>query len=386
MSFTNNYSLKHHCEVCKNFIYLYARNKLYDQSLLLNYEININFNRLEIQAKTFALNFSGHGYINFHKVLRCDRNLVDRILFEVYIYSFAKALINGLNFHLLSFNSNLGIAFRGHVALFNLLVSPNNSTMKDDFMLQTNISTGTQIARTAVMLQLINRFPFLKEYKLYSMDALGTSPFFIQKYETYLNRLNEDFYSRGYVQRGSQGPQEKNNPKSKDVLHFENGAINILTMNSEEAKTILLFSNSPLTNAFTNSNDTKLYFVPVQNGYDLEFNPSFSFCRANFITLAKKGVNQSELNEYFKTINITGKQDHLVCSEVFTNTGIKCRNMPKTTPNSDVVMPIIDKLIEYLEKLGKDYVDKLIERIIDSEDEVDITETFNELIEEKKSK
>lgn len=398
MSDINNYSRKPIKEISKNFEFLLDNSSVSQKSFNLEMKLSVSLTDISMQAKTFATNYSIHGYLIHSKVLRCRDHQVHDILYKLYIYSFVKSIYNSIYFNDLSESSNLGLCFSGHCALFYLLRSRNNSHFEDDFMLSYRINTGSRVSKQALILRFLSRFTFLAEYAKNEYDSLGTSPFIIPKYEEYLNRLQQDHYAKDHISQGGKSTSKEDDkdskvkPDNKTGINYYEGKLEISRLNNNsDAKSILSFNNSPVMNSFLNINNDTLYFIPVGNNKKLEFNRSFSFNKANQLKVDEDNTGTENLQKYYKSIPLTMKQKHLTCSEVFTNTGIKCRTVSELAEDKKIFIPSIEKIIELINLLvenknikGKtfsDIVQMLIQRIIEEKDGIDFDNLENLLLE-----
>lgn len=375
---TTNYSQKIISEIYKNFAFIENSNSTSDRSLDINYEIDIDLDWLGKQAKTFSVNYSTHGYINFYKTIRCKPEDVERTLFEVYIYSFVKCFYNGIFYSNVNPNSNLGYAFRGHAHLFHVLKSISNSGTSGDLMYVMRIELGGIKTKEAQIIRLLKRFSFLSSFKDTMNDALGTTNFWISKYELVINSLKDDYYSKEHVEQGNL-TVEKEKEESKNNI-YSNGKLHVMELNLNTTSSITSFSNTPLMNSFTDK-DKKFYFIPVANGKSVEFNASFFYSKANFIKINKVKTEMDKVNKYYHSVELTSKQDHFICSEVYSNTGIKCRNYYSPEPEK-INIPSVSEIESQLSKLTNTQIYKLIEKIALGEEittELEIDEIFNEM-------
>lgn len=350
-----NYSFNTICEKIKNFTFLEDSSSVIDKGMTLFFDIVVSTNELDAQATTFMENYSTHGHINFFRVFKCKPSEVDDLLYELYIYSYVKCLYNGLYYDRISESSDLGLSFIGHSMFFELLRSPNATNFKDDTLISYRIQLGNEINRQALILRLISRFSFLRDFLDYNTDALGTSSFFINKYERLLNFLVEDFYSRDHFVNAE---KDKDNKRSRGAYNYENGQLFIVKIG--QAKSFAAFNNSPVINAFTDHSGNKLIFSTVRNGKSMEFNSSFSFSKANFIRLSDRNNDFDKVEKYFNNLILTNDQRHLVCSEVYANTGIYCRFVgPKT---SNVKIPTMSDFTNLIKDKNYD-LDNILESV-----------------------
>jgi hypothetical protein len=351
MSFTNNYSQSPINESIKTYEELEDNTTLSNRSFHLNLKIDVSLSQLEFQANIFSENFKTHGYINFFRVLRVREDQVKLKLKNLYIYSFVKCLHNGVFYHRISNNSDMGFAMRGHAAYFNLLTQTSQSGKKNETLLTYSLDVGTNNYKKALLVRLISKYPFLKDYTKFTKDSLGTFPFFIQEYEAYFSYLTEDYYSRDHVQQGEQDLIENSNATGRSRgLRYTNGKLHVVRMDQKQTSSILSFNNNPLMNSFYSADKKKYLFIPVSAGKSIVNNPSFFFSKANFIKLASSQPNEKKIERIYRDINVNEKLEHVVCYEVYTNTGILCSFLPVQKSNS-IKVPSLDTILQYLSKL-----------------------------------
>jgi hypothetical protein len=381
MSFTNNYSQAPINESIKTFEVLEDNTTISNRSFNLNLIIDLSSKQLKYQAKLFAVNYKTHGYINFFKTFRIREDQVLDVLEKLYVYSYAKCLHNGIYYHRISNNSDMGFAMRGHAAYFNLLTQTSQSGKKNDTLLTYNLDVGSDKYKEALLVKLIATYPFLKEYTEYRKDPLGTFPFFIQEFEGYFTYLSEDYYSRDHVQQGEQDKFGNSDTTGRSRgLTYPNGKLHIVRMNQKHNSSILSFNNNPLMNAFY-SNDRKKYrFITINAGKSVINNPSFFFSKANFIKLADNQTNEDKIERIYREIKVDNNLEHVTCYEVFTNTGIMCSFMPVKSSSSTIKIPSLATIEQYLTKLKDMMQEDILIRIAEATDLSDLEEFFNELL------
>jgi hypothetical protein len=257
---------------------------------------------------------------------------------------------------------------RGHAAYFNLLTQTSQSGKKNETLLTYSLDVGTLNYKKALLVKLFTKYPFLKDYSKFRKDALGTFPFFIQEYEAYFNYLSDDYYSRDHVQQGEQDTIENSNITGRGRgLTYSNGKLHIVRMDQKQTSSIVSFNNNPLMNAFYNSDRKKYLFIPVNSNKSVENNPSFFFSKANFIKLAENQTNQKKIDRIYKEINVDANLEHVVCYEVYTNTGIFCSFMPVQRSNN-IKMPSLETIEQYLSKLDEDALEGILVKIAEATD------------------
>lgn len=407
---TTNYSKGIIPKYSQNILFLDGSTSISDKSLNIILCLNPELDHLDCQAATFASNLSTHGYFDFRKILNVNTTKIIQTLEELYIYSFVKCVYNGIFFSNINEKSNLGLAFRGHASLFCVLKSVTNYGEFDDFFMQTRVDIGSDSQRRAMIFGIIARYPFLNQYKKFTTDSLGSSSFYIPTYERYLARFREDTYVSYHLEQGNGQKKnnnvnnnknsnnnnlnsnfeninnnDHNNDQSNNNFNYPNGRLAIYVVDMTN-NSILAFDNYPLLNAFESFTRDTLYYIPSINK-ELEFNASFFFNKANFITLSRAtDNNMPKINEIYKVknINIRTTQRHLVCSEVFTITGIKCRTVVcDITPiTRKFKIPPLDVIItKLLDRSSDDFYDMLgmLAGEIETDDGSELSDLFNEM-------
>lgn len=350
-----NYSQNTINKIIKNFAYLEDNTTTANLTFELDLKIEPNLDQLDLQARIFSINYKTHGYINFYKSLRIRDDQVETALYEMYVYSYVKSLYNGLFFHNLSEDSNLGLAFQGHALFFQAIKAASLSEMRDDVYLRYNLNLGSPKYKQALLARILSRFSFLKSFINESLDNVGTTPFYVRYIETYFSYITQDYYSNEYFKQGVDSKNSDNN--------FPNGRLFITKLNMSDSNSILKFNTNPIMNAFTNDSFKEFYFVPVLNGTTMVDNPAVFFSKANFISLRSDGKNNNmiKIRRIYNSILLNSKQRHLVLAEVFTNTGVICRfNSEGNTKYDRIKVPSIDKFIKLIE--DHDYT-SLLEKI-----------------------
>lgn len=384
-----NYSAKNISTKAKNFVFLNDNASTSDKSFRLYLRFDISMSILHQQAEDFSLNYKTHGYINFFKTLCCKVEEVQQNLYNLYIYSFVKCFVNGLNFSKISEQADLGLAMIGHSQMFDIMKSPFCQQLEGDFLLSYMINLPTVAEKEAILVRLLSSFPFLGEFRLYSIDAFGTSAFFIPQYETFLQRLFEDYYSKDHFKNTtgstdkmdskdlkSQDQEEKeksgkkrNKNNSNEDKIYPNGRLILVKLNKGQTNSVTGFKQSPIMNGFYSIDKKHFIFSEVGNGISMEFNHSLFFSKG--IQLRVDGSNLNDLvkiDRYYLQNPLTLQQRHLICSEVSAMTGIKPRFVGSSQKfKTPFKVPPISKIIDVLDKIkqnGKDYralIDWLLE-------------------------
>lgn len=318
---TKDYSIDRIVTKHKNYQFLNKESSISDKRIEYSFVIKPMASRLLLQASTFSSNFVNHGDYNLQKILRCRHDQVEDILTKMYVYSYIKNFHNGLFCDKLNDSCDLGYSFEGHQQLFEVIKSPYQRRVREDIFIDSKIKLGNDTTKQVSIALLISQFPFLKEYSSY-IDNLGFEAFLIPKYESYFSFLTEDFYaarSTGDIANTAilKGP--------KVDTRGDKGKISVVGTNNETSRQILKEGSYPITNAFTNVDDSKLYFIEVNGSHSINDNPSFFFSKANFIKISSNANTTKFVNKFYLTKELTPKEDFLTCSEVFTITGIRCK-------------------------------------------------------------
>jgi hypothetical protein len=341
---------------------------------------------LEHQAETFALNFSSHGYINFFKTMRIQRQNVEAALKELYVYNYTKSIWNALYFHTISEQSEMGLFFDGNAAFFHLLKQGSNASSFKDVHISYSIDLGTMQQKKSLFVLLFAKFPFLREYSKFSRDSFGTKPFFIPKYESYMNYLTEDYYSRDHVQ---QGEQENPNTAHRAMSNYPNGKLKIQRVNGNDTSSITSWTNTPMLNAFLNSSGNKFHFIMPNADKVMENNSSVFFTKACHLALSSKGNDQKKINDIYSENPVNEQMSHVICSEVFTITGIKCRFIPAKPNKGKFKAPGSNKLDNLLDQVSKakNIKEDILEIIASASGIIeDVEEFFNQLLNKEEVK
>lgn len=387
MSYTTNYSQGPINGSIKTYEGLYDSTSISDRTFHSNMETFLDTPQLAFQGITFSSNYGSHGYMNFSRTLRIRESEVSNRLFEVFIYSYMKCLHNGLYFHRISDSVDMGLSLRGHASLFELIVSNSQSGRKNETLLSYNLDLGSDSRKRAFLLKLLTDFPFLKEYQNFGLDSLGTTSFFIQKYETTLNLLSEDYYSRDHIQQGDQDKINlKNNTGRSKGLNYPNGKLHITRLDQKQSSSILSFSNNPIMNGAVSADGKSYRFIPVNEGKTIVNNPSFILSKSLFIKFSNDQIHQTKLDRIYREVEISKDTEHLVCYEVFAITGIMCRFVPtKNTRNYSGIDTTVSKLENYLSSLSSKLSEDFFQEVLNSVDIEDFDDVLDEILERVKS-
>ena len=109
--------------------------------------------------------------------------------------------------------------------------------------------------------------------------------------------------------------------------------------------------------------------------YSIENNPSFFFSKANFIKLVSFSEPAKLNDNYYDVQSIDDNHKFLVCSEVFTNTGIKCSYFPIDCSDVEGFTPF--ELFESVDSLKR-----LEELSLESVTVEEIINIINQMLEE----
>lgn len=382
---TKNYSQSKINQLFINYSYIERRTSTSDRSLDVFYDLEIDLDWLDFQARTFSTCYSTHGYLNFFKVMKCKPEDVGLLLTQVYIYSFVKCFYNGIYNSDMSHKTNFGLAFKGHVDLFNVIRSSSNTGYFGETMFSTNLRIGDKKRKDSQMFRIFRRFPFLSEFKNYQFSSFGSVSFSIPKYETILNSFAYDYLSSIHVEQGkvTTGTSDAKQVKRND---YPTGRLHLADMNDSQSA-ILAFNNFPLLNAFKDKSNN-FYFIPTDEKNPLENNASVFFCKANFITLNSIDSDMSKITKIYNSVGLTAETNHFVCSEVYTITGIKCRNYPAPSQFSEFVIPSVDDIYESIRTKSDNFSSKLVLKVLGLDVELDdITdEMYNILFPDRRVK
>jgi hypothetical protein len=153
-------------------------------------------------------------------------------------------------------------------------------------------------------------------------------------------------------------------------------------MDQKTRSSILSFNNNPLMNAFYTNDKKKYKFITVNGGKSVINNSSFFFSKANFIKMSSKQVNNDKINRIYREIDVDDKFRHVVCYEVFTNTGIICSFLPTAKPSNPIKIPGIEKIEQYLTELFDELsLEDILDKIAEATNFDNIEEFFNQLLE-----
>lgn len=378
----------------------------------LDLKINIDLNMLNIQAHTFAYFVRNDNNMKFETRLSAPLEKVETILYECYIYSFVKCLFNA--FFRSEINSDMfkGYAFEGHCKFYHLLRAQYLVEEKGGIVYTINIDYGNEKHRRALFILIFGSFPFLRRYLDSGYDSFGTRAFFITDYENYLLRMRNSVSdlksksNKGNNPIGNQNNKDQNidkdstipssisdqpqsqTPNSKKKNNFNQnrnnsanlnnklGLLEIVELNDQSCSNITNFENNPVLNAFISEDGGTQYYIPIVDDKPIIYNASYFFNKANFITLSNN-QDMKILGRAYQRQEITDRQLHFICSEVYTNTGVKPQNVIVKRDKKDKISKIpVSQIYDYLDKIVKDKLNEVFIEILEGIAEKVTTEDF----------
>lgn len=374
MSFTTNYSCKNIIKQINNYEFLDNNSSsTSNRSLSISLTIDVDFNQLDRQSKVFSDNYIQHGYVEFSKVLRCRYEDVRNNLKNLYIYSFVKCLHNGLFFNNINEHTKQGLCFRGHAAFYQLLRNPNFVYRSDNYSVTALLTLPGFKEKNILMSLLLRKYPFLKD-GISNIDSVGNTPFMHSEWEAKFNYLLNNLTVNNKIVSFEMGDESKIDNKHKDNNKYRKSILNtstsddklvILELKDSVAISIVESNNNPITNVLLKKDSDVLYFSPVISNNGIENNPSFFFNLANFIRL--KDSSDKNLSKYYSSNSYSvDKCKHFICSEVFTNTGIKCYINSDDYNESDIdFIPTIEDIMSNLSNDNNDIISNINDTILD---------------------
>lgn len=365
MPFTNNYSFNNLIKQFHNFEFLDDSSNISKRTLSLYFRIHLEFERLDLQSIVFADNIYQHAYFEFSKILQCRDVEVTKKLKNVYIYSFVKALYNALFFSSISSMTRQGLCFRGHCAFYQMIRNPNFSKTEDPYSVYATLNLPDENERMILMSLIFKKYPFLKT-GVSCLDSRGNRPFLIPEWEVVLQRLNDSRSVRNEVINNESGIRnvQSNENSSNPRIKNEDGRLIILDLHDNIANSILNESNIPITNVLLGIDSNDLYFSPVNGSkFKVENNESFFFCLANFIRFTDSNLDINKF--YYRSDYDFESKKYFIASEVYTNTGIKCRifNSDKNKNRKAPILPSIKDISDKIFDLPNVNIDSILEII-----------------------
>lgn len=375
---TKNYSQSKINQVLTNYSFIERRTSTSERSLDIYFDLDVDLDWLEFQAHTFSINYSTHGYINHFKVMKCKPEEVENLLFQTYIYSFVKSFYNSIYNSDMSSKTSFGFAFKGHVDMFNIIRSCSNSGYFGETMFSTRIIIGDKKRKDSHMIRLFKRFSFLSQFKSNQFDAFGTVSFSIPRFESILNSFCYDHFALNHVEQGKVTAGIKD-ATDKRKIDYPSGKLHLADMNDHQSA-ILAFNNFPLMNAFVDKNNN-FYFIPTDEKNSFEFNASVFFNKANFLTLNSDQTDMDKILKIYHSFKLSEDTSHFVCSEIYTNTGIRCRNYRFPERGPKLVIPSVDDIYESIKTKSESVTGKLVLKSLGLEQEYeDIVEDLYNIL------
>lgn len=396
-----NYSRKQIQENQKNWEFVYAASQISTRSLNINLKLNINISSIHKQAIVFAHNYMSHGYVNHSRTLRIRQTDVFQQLYELYCYDLVKCYHAICFFENLRQGVDLSYSLGGNVAFFELVRSRTCEGSSGNMMQSYSIDVGSDTEIYGNFVRLFNAFPFLNKVDLMS-GSFSNTPFIIPQYQNYFGCLYNDYYSRGYMNKNTGNSGGNTNPSTtsdsgeevkvksssqhKDGADMSIGRLELLILGAD-SNSITKFENTPLFNSFLSSDGSSFYFQPVGNSKDVEFNPSFIFGKSYSFSLTSNN-EMERINQLYKKVKLTSKQEHFVCSEVHCVTGIKCRpvidNGKVTAPTSGYS---VDDIIKKIGEIDYSKFVKIAEQLLaKSKEAIDLIENIEDALGIQRSK
>lgn len=352
MPFTTNFSFTNIVNRLKNYEYLNDSSSTSTRTVSLSLCLDLEFERLELQSKLFASNFISHGYIEFPKTLRCKYDQVIGILEGIYIYSFTKALYNGLYFSNINDSTDQGLCLRGHVSLHQLLRSPSFYKVSETYSVYASLKLPGDIGKKVLISSILYKYPYLRD-SIFNIDSVGNSPFMHYEWESRLQYLNDSFNTRNNILNkdpdDAAGTTASASNKTISDVKNDKGRLILLRLNADTASSITSDDNNPMLNVLLEKQGKILYFTPMTTKHSIENNCSFFFNLANFIRLENStDINLSRF--YFADEYSFESKKFFLCSEVFTNTGIKCTGYNINKPKDNDFFPKIEEIFDEVTK------------------------------------
>lgn len=400
---TTNYSHKAINAAIKHYEAFVDNSTTSGKTFTINYKLNIDFDRLIYQAKIFAFNFGNHYHMEFEKKLTQPLDKVQDRLFEIYIYSFVKSIHSAMYRNQINNDMSKGLAFDGHHKLYHLLRVQSFVEYKDNISYVFSIDLGDESSKRELFIEIFSRFKFLQPYLNTYSDIFGTKLISIALYESDLLRIKTKIdeivsKSRNVQQQninnnenaGNNANESSNNvvtdkktkkkrsnntPKWSTVnLNLARGVISVVefSAHSTNPTDVVTFDKNPILNAFESEERDVLYYIPIIDNKPILLNPSFSFSRANFITVDKNNTNMKWIDRAYHSESYTGKQRHLDGSDVYCNTGIICDQLfildDDKWISTDSYKKIYTPLSDKFKNLGFKIIVKILTDILNKSD------------------
>jgi len=376
---SKNYSLNKLVSNKRNDLYLDNIGLSENQLIQFVFDIDPNVNRLKMQAETFAINFKTHGAYSFNKLFNCREEAVVGKLRDLYIYSFAKAYYSILFPESVRLKDMCGYCFSGHSKFYELCQIKDRMQTSEGVSIYTGLKLGSTIEKRVKFALLIKQFNFLKEYSE-TQSSFGSYLFYIPALETLFSKLVEDYYAK----RADGEPEPFGNSKKFRQGHNlpfispqdnEKGKVEITKLVCEASQEICKDECLPLTNTFFKENCDEILFMEVNGNHEIMYNTSFFPTLANFFVIKMNESSEEEILRYYKNKKLTVKQNFLINSEVYVNTGIKCSFCMPSSGDSNTDKPLGSLLVKDLVKKLRDFPNAL-------DDVISIYHKIDQILEE----
>lgn len=324
----SNYGISRVVASRKTDVYLNVES---DTLAYLSYVMDIdpNVDRLKMQATTFAKNFKDQGAYDFGKLWNVPSDMVISCLEELYIYSFFKAyysiVCKRTCFSGTEYNG--GYSFWGHSQLFYLASSESISWRRQGVDVTVKFEMGSESYQKAKFALILKQFDFLAK-NIPAYKELGSYVFLIDYLENRFSALKENYYAKRAegepaILTDKDNFLESFNTKELNAEMSDKGKVAIVHLRNKRASEYFNdIDKIPLLNTFWKNNKV-INFIEVNSGYPVEYNESFFWCIANFVTIKESESTNKEINRYYKSLILTEKQNVFLRSEVYTVTGIK---------------------------------------------------------------
>jgi hypothetical protein len=301
---------------------------------------------------------------------------VGKKLEELFIYSFVKALYNGIYCDKISNSADFGLFLEGHGLMYHILKNNMVNSNKEGISFFSTIDLGTSQEKRALILKLLLEFPFLAK-SLRNINAFGNKQFVSPEHESYLNALEEDHYCKNHTQQGER----------KTHSDYPNGKLCLLRVKASDENNITSFQNTPLLNAFANSDESKLHCILPRGKNIVPNNASFFFSMAIFVVAKDSQRDRKKISRVYNEIELNDNTIHLACSQVHAITGINCVtvDVPRDSV-SPIKIPSFEEIREYFYGLADEKFDEIFERIADGLKDVDLETIIEEILPKSKKK
>lgn len=336
-----------------------GRQPLYfDNFVKIDFGLTCDFTHLELQATVFARELLSKTHIDFRRVFSRTRpEKFEEMAWQMYIYSYCKCLLTGLNFNSIRTLPDKSFCFVGHGILFKMICRNSFCISKNEFSLYMNINISNEES-IALQKQILERYPFIS-------DGTGAGPFntylvknyFIENMfsqlldsvnlttENVINQTQEfDFTSQPFssskmVDEQSVVLKDKvsvdsnlnNNPVKGNPVAVKKGMrlVEIYSMDDPYLDSFLTDSQNPLgSSAIDITSKDKWYYV-FNNDKSILNSITYHLCKANFIYLQPNLSNNmcGEFSVYLDSLRRNYSQDWSVNRDVRAITYLYC-NQP----------------------------------------------------------